>query len=66
MLELDINPKLVQNIKLAEVATGLGSETVRAPRLPLIGEERAHVLHVIEEGLRNRPKLPEYKSLQHA
>jgi 1-pyrroline-4-hydroxy-2-carboxylate deaminase len=63
LLELDINPKLVQNIKLAEVATGLGSETVRAPRLPLIGEERAHVLKVIEDGLKTRPKLPEYKNL---
>ncbi len=63
LLELDINPKLVQNIKLAEVATGLGSENVRAPRLPLIGEERKHVLSVIEEGLKNRPSLPDYKNL---
>ena len=56
LLELDINPKLVQNIKLAEVATGIGTENVRAPRLPLQGEERAHVLSVIEEGLKNRPR----------
>lgn len=63
LLELDINPKLVQNIKLAEVATGLGTEQVRAPRLPLIGDERKHVLSVIEEGLKNRPILPEYKNL---
>ena len=39
-LELDINSKLVQNIKLAETYTGLGSEHVRAPRLPLSGNER--------------------------
>ena len=64
LLELDINPKLVQNIKLAEVATGIGTENVRAPRLPLIGAEREHVLNVIEEGLKNRPVLPDYKSLQ--
>lgn len=63
LLELDINPKLVQNIKLAEVATGLGSETVRAPRLPLYGDERKHVLAVIEQGLKNRPSLPDYKNL---
>ena len=63
MLELDINPKLVQNIKLAEVATGIGTENVRAPRLPLFGAERTHVLKVIEEGLKNRPQLPEYKNL---
>ncbi|WP_425657361.1 dihydrodipicolinate synthase family protein [Tenacibaculum ascidiaceicola] len=63
LLELDINPKLVQNIKLAEVATGIGTENVRAPRLPLIGEERKHVLNVIEAGLKNRPTLPDYKAL---
>lgn len=63
LLELDINAKLVQNIKLAEVATGLGTENVRAPRLPLIGEERRHVLSVIEEGLKNRPSLQDYKNL---
>lgn len=63
LLELDINPKLVQNIKLAEVATGIGTENVRAPRLPLIGEERKHVLNVIETGLKNRPTLPNYKAL---
>jgi 4-hydroxy-tetrahydrodipicolinate synthase len=62
LLELDINPKLVQNIKLAEVATGLGSERVRAPRLPLVGAERDHVLSVIEQGLKHRPQLPDYKA----
>jgi len=63
LLELDINPKLVQNIKLAEVATGIGTENIRAPRLPLYGDEREHVLKVIEEGLKNRPSLPDYKNL---
>ena len=63
LLELDINPKLVQNIKLAEVATGIGTENVRPPRLPLSGKEREHVLKVISEGLRTRPELPEYKNL---
>lgn len=59
LLELDINPKLVQNIKLAEVATGIGTEYVRPPRLPLAGEERRHVLNVINKALEVRPKLPE-------
>lgn len=63
LLELDINPKLVQNIKLAEVATGIGTETVRAPRLPLHGEERKHVLKIIEDSLKTRPTLPDYKNL---
>ena len=63
LLELDINPKLVQNIKLAEVFTGIGTENVRPPRLPLFGEEREHVLQVIENGIKNRPTLPDYKNI---
>jgi len=63
LLELDINPKLVQNIKLAEVYTEIGTENVRAPRLPLHGEEREHVIKIIEEGLRTRPALPNYEDL---
>lgn len=59
LLELDIHPKLVQYIKLAEVATGLGTEHVRAPRLPLTGEERQKVLNVIETALKVRPVVPE-------
>ncbi|MFK5958308.1 MAG: dihydrodipicolinate synthase family protein [Lutibacter sp.] len=60
LLELDINTKLVQNIKLAEVATGIGTENVREPRLPLIGEERKRVLAIIENGLKSRPVLPKF------
>lgn len=63
LLELDINPQLVQNIKLAEVATGIGTENVRPPRLPLRGAERERVLKIIEIGMANRPKLPDYKAL---
>lgn len=55
LLELDIHPKLVQYIKLAEVATGLGTEHVRAPRLPLEGEERAQIWKVIQDALASRP-----------
>lgn len=62
LLELDINAQLVQNIKLAEVATGLGTEYVRAPRLPLQGAERERVLAIISEGLRTRPTLPDFKN----
>lgn len=62
LLELDINTKLVQNIKLAEVSTEIGTENVRAPRLPLIGDERANVLKIIKDGLATRPQLPDYKN----
>lgn len=54
LLELDIHPKLVQYIKLAEVATGLGTEHVRAPRLPLEGEERERVWKIIQDAISTR------------
>jgi len=59
LLELDIHPKLVQYIKLAQVQTGLGTEFVRAPRLVLEGEERKRILKVINDGIASRPSLPQ-------
>lgn len=59
LLELDIHPKLVQYIKLAESKVGLGSEYVRAPRLQLVGKEREQVLATIDKALAGRPVLPE-------
>jgi len=64
VLELDIHSKLVQYIKLAEVQTGIGSEYVRAPRLPLEGKEREKILKVIGESVANRPALPDYLSIR--
>ena len=58
LLELDIHPKLVQFIKLAATATGLGSEHVRAPRLKITGAERESVQSIINNALKNRPALP--------
>ncbi|MEP1150495.1 MAG: dihydrodipicolinate synthase family protein [Balneola sp.] len=63
LLELDINPQLIQNIKLAQVYTELGTEHVRAPRMKLTGAERARVINIIEEGLRTRPELPDYLNI---
>ncbi len=57
LLELDLHPKLVQYIKLAEQEEGIGSETVRAPRLALAGEERERILKLIRDGIKTRPKL---------
>lgn len=59
VLELDIHAKLVQYIKLAEVATGIGTETVRAPRLPLKGKERETIIGIINKAIAVRPELPE-------
>lgn len=60
LMHLDVSTKFVQNIKLAEVATGLGTEWVREPRLPLAGEERERVLKVINDSLATRPVLPQF------
>lgn len=57
LLELDIHPKLVQYIKLAETCVGLGSENVRAPRLAIEGDEREYVLNIIQKGIDTRPTL---------
>lgn len=58
LLHLDTHTKLVQYIKLAARECGLGSETVRAPRLPLVGQEREQILSVIRRGIQTRPELP--------
>lgn len=63
LLELDIHPKLVQYIKLAATAEGIGSEYVRAPRLMLKGAERERVLKIISDALAKRPQLPDYLNL---
>ncbi|MDW7695982.1 dihydrodipicolinate synthase family protein [Flammeovirgaceae bacterium SG7u.111] len=63
LLELDLSPQLVQNIKLAEVYTGIGTENVREPRLPLAGKEREAVVKIIEDSLAIRPELPDYLNL---
>ena len=62
LLELDISPQLVQNIKLCEQATGLGTGYVRKPRLPLEGTELKRVEYIIKESLVNRPKNLDYKN----
>jgi len=57
LLELDIHPKLVQYIKLAETQVGIGSENVRPPRLTLEGKEREKILKIINDGIASRPVL---------
>jgi len=56
LLHLDTHVKLVQYIKLAMAETGMDSETVRAPRLPLVGEERERVLGIIRQAIKTRPR----------
>lgn len=58
LLHLDTAVKFVQYIKLAIAECGLGSEWVRAPRLPLVGAERQGVLAIIRRGIETRPSIP--------
>src|SRR5205814_10602232 len=58
LLHLDVHTKFVQYIKLAVQECGLGREWVRAPRLPLVGEERKRILTVVHDGIANRPRVP--------
>jgi 4-hydroxy-tetrahydrodipicolinate synthase len=66
LLHLDVSRKLVQNIKLVEALVGVGSETVRPPRLPLVGEERDRVAKIVEVALSRRPTLPPHPLPHHA
>ena len=57
LLRLDTVPKFVQLIKLVQQETGLGSEMVRPPRLPLASPEREAVLELVRYALARRPPL---------
>jgi 4-hydroxy-tetrahydrodipicolinate synthase len=57
LLHLDTHPKLVQYIKLAMQEVGLGSEWVRAPRLPLMGDEREAIIGLIRQAIAARPAI---------
>ncbi|CAN5599658.1 dihydrodipicolinate synthase family protein [soil metagenome] len=57
LLHLDTHPKLVQYIKLASAECGYGTELCRAPRLPLVGEEREEILNIIRTAIKTRPKV---------
>jgi 4-hydroxy-tetrahydrodipicolinate synthase len=57
LLRLDTVPKFVQLIKLVQQEAGLGSETVRPPRLSLAPTEREAVLELVRYALARRPAL---------
>lgn len=61
MLHLDVSNKLVQNLKLIDVLVGVGTEHMRRPRLPLVGEEREFVTRVVQKALASRPE--KYRSV---
>lgn len=57
LLRLDTLPKFIQLIKLAEARAGVGSPTVRPPRLELAGAELESVSKMIDEAIAHRPSL---------
>ena len=57
LLRLDTVPKFVQLIKLVQAKVGMGSETVRAPRLVIEGAEREAVLKIIDHAIATKPSL---------
>ncbi|MBI2803840.1 MAG: dihydrodipicolinate synthase family protein [Planctomycetes bacterium] len=57
LLHLDTHVKLVQYIKLAAAECGYGTETTRAPRLPIVGNEREEVMGIIKRAIETRPSL---------
>jgi 4-hydroxy-tetrahydrodipicolinate synthase len=55
LLRMDTVPKFVQLIKLAQERVGMGTTRVRAPRLPLAGEELREANAILDHALANRP-----------
>jgi 4-hydroxy-tetrahydrodipicolinate synthase len=56
LMKLDTHVHFVQYIKLLCQETGLGTEWVREPRLPISGAERESVLKIIRTALAQRPQ----------
>lgn len=57
LMKLDTHVHFVQYIKLIVQEAGLGSEWVREPRLPIVGDERERVLNTIRRAFSERPAL---------
>lgn len=57
LLELDVTPQLVQNIKLVEAIVTGSTDRCRAPRIALEGAAKKRVEAIVAAALKNRPKL---------
>jgi 4-hydroxy-tetrahydrodipicolinate synthase len=57
LLRLDAAPKFVQLIKWVQAREGRGTETVRAPRLALAGDELAQLERIHAAAIASRPRL---------
>lgn len=57
LLELDLSPQLVQNIKYCELKTQMGTGFVRKPRLSLSGEQITEIDKVLKKALNTLPNI---------
>jgi 4-hydroxy-tetrahydrodipicolinate synthase len=62
LLHLDVSTKFVHNIKLVEQLVGVGSERMRPPRLPLVGDERKRIERIVAAALKTRPVIEEVQA----
>ena len=62
LLRMDTVPKFVQLIKLAQQRVGMGSDRVRAPRLPLEGAELRDANAILDEAMAMRPVLDSHRT----
>lgn len=58
LLDLDVSTYLVHNLKLVETLVIESNDRMRAPRMPLHGEQRAAIERLVRTALDSRPKLP--------
>lgn len=57
LLDLDVSARLVQNIKLVEAVAIGTNDRCRAPRMALMGAERARIEKIVRDAMAKRPKL---------
>jgi len=57
LLDLDVSARLVQNIKLVEAIAIDTNDRCRAPRMALMGAERARIEKIVRTAMAKRPKL---------
>lgn len=57
LLRMDTGPDFVHLIKLVQQEVSMGSERVRGPRLPVIGEARARAIGLVHAALSRRPRV---------
>ncbi|MCY4253664.1 MAG: dihydrodipicolinate synthase family protein [Flavobacteriaceae bacterium] len=57
LLELDLSPQLVQNIKHCELTTQMGTGFVRKPRLPLSDDQKFEIDKILKKAMKKRPNI---------